>query len=252
MSKLAQSAPLASLNAFSMSDHEVQKHINERIIPRPGARRRRMGLQALVILSRLELMIAKESAMEAGSKNKAALSADISKATMSLESLLAEDGRSESQLRTFIQESSLTPMFPKTAKMLGDTALTSNKDIQAHFTQMSVFNQLISLSLQLQHDLKLRNHKYLAYQIALLYQCVNQVGSGFGKYKSHVEQHFDEVKAIANGAESPILPADLQDWLCTLTSDIVSEALFTGRPFAHQTQFFSEFMNKIGVVEGGL
>lgn len=34
---------------------------------------------------------------------------------------------------------------------------------------MNVLNQLVSISLQLQQDIKLTNHKYMAHQLALLY-----------------------------------------------------------------------------------
>lgn len=39
----------------------------------------------------------------------------------------------------------------------------------AHFHEMTIRNQLVSVSLQLQQDIKLTNHKYMAHQLALLY-----------------------------------------------------------------------------------
>lgn len=38
---------------------------------------------------------------------------------------------------------------------------------------MNVLNQLVSISLQLQQDIKLTNHKYMAHQLALLYVIFN-------------------------------------------------------------------------------
>jgi hypothetical protein len=39
----------------------------------------------------------------------------------------------------------------------------------AHLRQMSSINQLVSIAIQLQNDLRLTNHKFIAHQIALLY-----------------------------------------------------------------------------------
>src|SRR5437870_13779243 len=39
----------------------------------------------------------------------------------------------------------------------------------AHLHEMTIVNQLVSMALQLQQDINLTNHKYMAHQLALLY-----------------------------------------------------------------------------------
>ena len=103
---------------------------------------------------------------------------------------------------------------------------------------MNVHNQLVSISLQLQQDIKLTNHKYMAHQLALLYviillllllllfnnflnfrsfffiyqHCLNQAGGHFIKYKSRVELHFDAIKALTNSSEEPQLTSEQKQW----------------------------------------
>ncbi|KAF9169503.1 hypothetical protein BGX21_007908 [Mortierella sp. AD011] len=114
---------------------------------------------------------------------------------------------------------------------------------------MSTINQLVSIALQLQNDLKLSNHKFIAHQVALLYQCINQAGPQFStKYKSRVEENFSALKETSNMSDEPRLPIELQAWLSDLTADIVSEALFSGRPMSQQTPeapHLSDYINRV-------
>ncbi|KAG9322174.1 hypothetical protein KVV02_002609 [Mortierella alpina] len=122
----------------------------------------------------------------------------------------------------------------------------------AHFRQMSSINQLVSIALQVQNDLRLSNHKFIAHQVALLYQCINQAGPQFSKkYKSRVEENFSLLKETASVSDTPFLPIDLQAWLSNLTTDIVAEALFSGRPMSQQTPEAAHLSNYINRVSSG-
>jgi len=78
------------------------------------------------------------------------------------------------------------------------------------------------MSNQLRHDaVHLKNHKYIAHQIALLYQCLNQCGNL--NFKKRVEQKFDEVKVLTEAEKVPQLSLAQQDWLVKLTTDIINE-----------------------------
>ncbi|KAI1315065.1 hypothetical protein EDD11_001358 [Mortierella claussenii] len=147
----------------------------------------------------------------------------------------------------------LAEMFPKSSEYLGiDPILPGGSFIEAHFRQMSTINQLVSIALQLQNDLRLSNHKFMAHQVALLYQCINQAGPQFSiKYKGRVEENFNTLKEVSNMSEEPHLPIELQAWLTDLTTDIVSEALFSGRPMAQQTPEASHLSDYINRVSSG-
>ncbi|KAG0212586.1 hypothetical protein BGX28_006022 [Mortierella sp. GBA30] len=114
---------------------------------------------------------------------------------------------------------------------------------------MSSINQLVSLALQVQNDLRLSNHRFIAHQVALLYQCINQVGPQFSKkYKKRIEENFGVLKESASTSETPFLPIELRAWLSNVTTDIVAEVLFSGRPVSQQTPeaaHLSDYMSKV-------
>ncbi|KAK3812021.1 MAG: hypothetical protein J3Q66DRAFT_349163 [Benniella sp.] len=143
----------------------------------------------------------------------------------------------------------LAEMFPKSAEHLGvDLVIRGRSSLEAHLRQMSSINQLVSMALQLQNDLRLTNHKFIAHQIALLYQCINQAGRVYSRFKPRVEEHFVAAKEACNESEEPTLPTELQTWLADLTTDIVSEALFSGRPMSQQTPEaapLSDYINRV-------
>ncbi|CAG8707949.1 10161_t:CDS:2, partial [Ambispora leptoticha] len=153
-------------------------------------------------------------------------------------------------IKTYITELGLASLFPKSARRLVVSKLgTGTVDVQAHFIEMTLINQLVAISLQLQHDIRLKNHSYMAHQIALLYQCLNQVGHHFLKYKPRVELHFDAIKSLTSNSEEPQMNETQKEWLSQLTADIVTEALFSGRPFSNVSEPLANYMTIVGKVE---
>ncbi|CAG8535868.1 1851_t:CDS:2, partial [Ambispora leptoticha] len=61
MSKLVSTPPLVSLNP-AKSVQEVEIRLHEPLIPKPGSRKKRLGLEILNALTRLELLLNKEEA----------------------------------------------------------------------------------------------------------------------------------------------------------------------------------------------
>ncbi|KAI1320524.1 hypothetical protein EDD11_000486 [Mortierella claussenii] len=175
-------------------------------------------------------------------------------------------------LQRYMIRTGLAEMFPKSAEYLGIdpvipggsflegkpklccVALQGGTTIEwAHLRQMSTINQLVSIALQLQNDLRLTNHKFIAHQVALLYQCINQAGSTYSKFKARVEEHFSTVKEVCNATEEPLLPPELQTWLTELTTDIIAEALYSGRILSQKTPenaHLSAFMNRVSSGNG--
>ncbi|KAF9208093.1 hypothetical protein BGZ49_009788 [Haplosporangium sp. Z 27] len=220
---------------------------------------KRLGLKMLNELSRIEMFVTK---IEAVGKHEET-SAQLEKAVAHLEQTLlayeAENGQAVSpldntsgrmMLQRYMIRTGLTEMFPRSSEFLNiDIVVPSGSFIESHFRQMSTINQLVSIALQLQNDLKLSNHTFIAHQVALLYQCIGQAGPQFSKkYKSRVEENFNALKETSSTSDEPHLPIELQAWLSDLTTDIVSEALFSGRPMSQQTPetpHLSDYINRI-------
>ncbi|ORX91871.1 hypothetical protein K493DRAFT_303705 [Basidiobolus meristosporus CBS 931.73] len=110
---------------------------------------------------------------------------------------------------------------------------------------MSVMNQVVSTALQLQKDIELKDHKCIAHQLALLYQCLNQVGGGFLKFKSKIETRFDKIKTDINESETSQLHDEHKLWLRNLTSEVVIDALFKQRPVRAASQPLADFLNNV-------
>lgn len=62
-----------------------------------------------------------------------------------------------------------------------------------------------------------------------------------------MEENFNALKEVSNMSDEPRLPIELQAWLSDLTTDIVSEALFSSRPMSQSTpdaQHLSDYINR--------
>ncbi|CAJ0749768.1 15363_t:CDS:2, partial [Entrophospora sp. SA101] len=237
-------------------------HLHEPLIQKPRSRKKRIGLQILNTLTRLEVLLDKEESLASSDTKIENLNQqqfnkkEIENALSVLETIifqLEDEAASKKDIQTYLLELGLSDLFPKSAKRLTpNTTLfndSSNKmSAMAHFHGMNLQNQLVSVSLQLQQDIKLTNHKYMAHQLALLYQCLNQASGPFLKYRSRVELHFDAIKALSNSSEEPQLDEEQKKWLSELTADIVTGALFSGRPTTTMSQPVAAYLNKIGDV----
>ncbi|KAI9003941.1 hypothetical protein DFJ74DRAFT_694186 [Hyaloraphidium curvatum] len=117
-------------------------------------------------------------------------------------------------------------------------------DVGAHLARMNLLNQCAAMAVQLNRDvLGLRNHKYLAHQVALLYQSLSQLAALlpssplFSDLQSRIRERFDAVKQQCSAAppsgstdpeeaEGPVLSPDLVEWLAGLTRDVVAQVVF--------------------------
>ncbi|KAI7830381.1 hypothetical protein BC939DRAFT_439170 [Gamsiella multidivaricata] len=209
-------------------------------------------------LSRIEMFVARIEAVGKHEETSAELTKTIAHLEQTLYTYEVDNGQANRlentsgrmMLQRYMIRTGLAEMFPKSSEYLGiDPILPGGSFIEAHFRQMATINQLVSIALQLQNDLRLSNHKFIAHQVALLYQCINQAGPQFSKkYKARVEENFDALKETSNMSEEPRLPIELQAWLSDLTTDIVSDALFSGRPMSQQTPeaaHLSDYINRV-------
>ncbi|KAI8606139.1 hypothetical protein EDD21DRAFT_361773 [Dissophora ornata] len=256
MAKLLKTPPL--INIAPLTDiQEVPIHINNPIHPNSTNKHKRLGLQMLSELSRMEMFVAR---MEANGKQDdvaAELIRTVTHVEQTIYSFELENGdpsrldntTARIVLQRYMIRTGLAEMFPKSSEYLGiDPVHPGGSFLEAHLRQMSSINQLVSLALQLQNDLRLTNHKFIAHQVALLYQCINQAGPAYVQFKARVEENFAVVKEVCNASEEPLLPAELQAWLTDLTTDIVADALFSGRLMSQQTSgvvHLSAYFNRV-------
>ena len=91
-----------------------------------------------------------------------------------------------------------------------------------YFSQMTVWNQLLTMTQQLHHDAENAiNHKYVAHQIALLYQCLNLARGEFKPFKRDIEGEFDKIKALTESCSAPQLTFEQRQWLRGVTAGIM-------------------------------
>jgi len=126
----------------------------------------------------------------------------------------------------YFEEFGLARLFPIVySKMLNiPQKQTKGSPFEDYFNSVTILNQLVAMSSQLRNDVNiLTNHKYLAHQIALLYQCLNQSGDAGLPYKKRVEQMFDSIKSQTEASKTPSLSIQQKQWLVTLTTDIMED-----------------------------
>ncbi|KAF9958543.1 hypothetical protein BGZ72_000212 [Mortierella alpina] len=256
MTKLLETPPLINITPLT-EIHEVPIHIHNPIHPSSANKHKRLGLQILNELSRIEMFAMR---IEAVGKQDEVVS-ELAKTVAHLEQALynfeqengnpnrVDDPTGRVLLQRYMIRTGLVEMFPKSSEHLGiDPIVPGGSFLEGHLRQMASVNQLVSIALQLQNDLRLPNHKFIAHQVALLYQCINQAGQTFMQFKARVEEQFNALKEFCNASEEPYLTPTLQTWLTDLTTDIVAEALFSGRPMSQQTPQaapLSDYINRV-------
>lgn len=80
------------------------------------------------------------------------------------------------------------------------------------------------MSQQLRDDCAGDNHKYIAHQIALLYQCLSYQNLRTQQFKKRIEPEFEDLKRTTEQAHHPSLTPKQRDWLRSLTTDVMDVA----------------------------
>ncbi|KAF9333770.1 hypothetical protein BG006_003179 [Podila minutissima] len=137
-----------------------------------------------------------------------------------------EDASGRVMLQRYMIRTGLVEMFPKSSEHLGiDPVIAGASFLEGTYKdQYSSFSSLICK------------------------QCINQAGPLFSKYKARVEEQFNTLKEVTNQSDEPCLTPELQSWLSELTTDIVADALFSGRAMSQQTPegaHLSDYINRV-------
>ncbi|XP_071949747.1 uncharacterized protein [Antedon mediterranea] len=105
-------------------------------------------------------------------------------------------------LLEYLESNSCAILFPKAVLYVKNPTAKHTPikrvPMDGHFSQATALNRLISLCHQLQHDVTtMTNHKYIAHQIALLYQSINQLGNPkvLLDHRTSIETTFKKIKA---------------------------------------------------------
>ncbi|KAK7455068.1 hypothetical protein BaRGS_00039517, partial [Batillaria attramentaria] len=104
-------------------------------------------------------------------------------------------------LQEYLEKTGISRMFPRPAAYLKDCrgfsfTLESTRTDE-YLTTMSQLHQLTALSHQISEDVaKYPRPKYLAHQLALLYQCISSLPNSepLAKHKQSIEDNFKAVK----------------------------------------------------------
>uniref|UniRef100_A0A7S3GKG9 Uncharacterized protein n=1 Tax=Palpitomonas bilix TaxID=652834 RepID=A0A7S3GKG9_9EUKA len=101
--------------------------------------------------------------------------------------------------------------------------------VDAYFDTMVPINQLNRTAAQVEEDVREGRLKYLAHQIALVYQALVAIRAHsytestttdgvslrelLSESKQRIESQFEEIKRVTEKAATPYLPQDLREWL---------------------------------------
>mmetsp|Transcript_174 Transcript_174/g.339 ORF Transcript_174/g.339 Transcript_174/m.339 type:complete len:246 (-) Transcript_174:499-1236(-) len=140
-------------------------------------------------------------------------------------SRIVQRADSHSSLDKCLEDFHLGPWFPNVISDLSGQPRTYSDGpiaFKDYIAFMALINQVMVMSSQLRDDMTLVNHKYIAHQIALLYQCLNGIRNGVDKYKKRIETRFEEIKAITEQSTCPQLLDTQRTWLVELCSEITN------------------------------
>ncbi|KAK0066615.1 hypothetical protein Bpfe_004047 [Biomphalaria pfeifferi] len=134
-------------------------------------------------------------------------------------------------IASFPIDSGLEELFPRvSAYMAGNEHLISNfksTAVDEYFSQLSSMHHLLSLSKQIHEEVESQSRpKYLAHQLAILYQAIVNLPSGenvFSKHKKNLEENFPILKRhlaeLSEDGES--LSSEVREWVLDFTDSLM-------------------------------
>ncbi|XP_071505766.1 uncharacterized protein [Diadema antillarum] len=195
-----------------------------------------LAIETMTIMSQLEVLCEAESS-ETSSKGQKRQRRQSYSNTFDTQASLLQDRltrlvkkhpEARPSLQKYLEETGLATLYPRATHYIAGVPVQGQAPkkgpMDGYLAHLAVVNQVNVLCKQLHHDVqKLNNHKYLAHQVALLYQSLNQLGNvkALLSYRSNIEGMFKKMKAAleltGEGDSVPHLPDEYKTWLLDLT-----------------------------------
>ncbi|KXS21547.1 hypothetical protein M427DRAFT_50973 [Gonapodya prolifera JEL478] len=233
----SDSPPLYALPQLPQS-LAVSLHLHDPLL-KSGSIARRVALQLVDLAATAELVLAREATLADAVSGVDCLVFGVEERVLFRGADVEGRGREyHSRGRQSYLSPHLAPLFPRLARHLGvplpDAASKSGAggrgDVRSHFHAATALNQVVAMALQLRADVALENHKYMAHQLALLYQSLTTTGPPLSRHQARIQREFESIKAVTSreGVEAPKLADAHREWYRSLTADVLSESLFAG------------------------
>ncbi|KAJ3035881.1 hypothetical protein HDV00_003354 [Rhizophlyctis rosea] len=236
---LHTTAPLALTSQYDPS-LAVKIYLHEPLIASPPI------AELLTTLATLEIILEKQTTVSltpATSEREATLyhlQKDIETCSAIITPLFARIAAGRS-LQEFLHTTGLNSFFPRAATLFHVPVGVGGQknDYKSFLSKLNTYNKVANMALQIRNDLESPNHRYMAHQIALLYQGLGPLGQPYQHYQTKVQERFDEIKStisqqanqVQAGASDvqPRLREDQTEWLHSLTTDLIQAVVFASK-----------------------
>ncbi|XP_066541922.1 uncharacterized protein si:ch211-218d20.15 [Hoplias malabaricus] len=135
-------------------------------------------------------------------------------------------------LEEYLDFAGLSVMFPRVEVYIihgSPVDMLESPPLDGYFPYLGRLNQLLILSQQLEDDVKhLGSHKYVAHQLAVIYQVLNSLRNTLPltSIKKDIEANFKQMKISLmteeGSKQEPQLSAQYTSWISQLTHNIIS------------------------------
>ncbi|XP_025079538.1 uncharacterized protein LOC112555381 isoform X2 [Pomacea canaliculata] len=155
-----------------------------------------------------------------------------SKANLIIERMrhvLVKDRTIHSSVEEYLGITNMSKMFPRAVQYIKDSKSFSLVSKQTHLDEyigaMSHLHQIATLSHQINEDIiKSQRPKYLAHQLALLYQSISSLKNiePLSQHKKSIEENFKAIKSVLINEDQPNdpVPDELRKCVWELTNQI--------------------------------
>lgn len=226
------------------SDSEVFVQLDEPLwVPRPSAKDVAMEIISLCVQLHSIILSSRHSVeevtlLEDHRAGKVTFAELVSNRIVAILKLMQEHlGRAgiKDSLEDYFRGSGIGSLFPWVQPYLQQTPEQQpppdnepSSTVQGYISYMTLLSNIRTMAQQINTDIfSSASHKYIAHQLALLYQCLGSVPQLAG-HRKEIENHFTTVKSTCSPSPEghpPRLSGPLKTWLLTVTQRLVDTTL---------------------------
>mmetsp|Transcript_46896 Transcript_46896/g.146985 ORF Transcript_46896/g.146985 Transcript_46896/m.146985 type:complete len:270 (-) Transcript_46896:1653-2462(-) len=140
-------------------------------------------------------------------------------------------------LRDALDQLRMLELFPSLAERL-QLEPSSDKSVtfKEYINHIALLHQTLAMASQIRADLSSSNHKYMAHQIALLYQSLSYGNMKGANFKAQIEEQFPAIKKVTEESQAPQLSKEHCDWLRSITTQIIESCTDLTAPSSQYIQ----------------